>query len=44
MNWENGTRGENTLHSQNEQEKHIGGLESDSGGHTPRGFLSMQML
>ncbi|APZ45139.1 peptidase M28 family protein [Polaribacter reichenbachii] len=40
MNEENGTRGAKkyaelaTLHKEN----HIGGLESDAGGHTPRGF------
>lgn len=40
MNEENGTRGAKKyaeLAKQN-NENHIGGLESDSGGHTPRGF------
>lgn len=40
MNEENGTRGAKKyaeLAKQN-KENHIGGLESDAGGHTPRGF------
>ncbi|MDP5106744.1 MAG: M20/M25/M40 family metallo-hydrolase [Polaribacter sp.] len=40
MNEENGTRGakEYAALSKLNKEKHIGGLESDAGGHTPRGF------
>jgi hypothetical protein len=40
MNEENGTRGakEYAALSKMNKEKHIGGLESDAGGHTPRGF------
>jgi hypothetical protein len=40
MNEENGTRGAKKYAelSKLNKENHIGGLESDSGGHTPRGF------
>ena len=40
MNEENGTRGARKYAelSKLNKENHIGGLESDSGGHTPRGF------
>lgn len=40
MNEENGTRGakEYAELAKLNKEKHIGGLESDAGGHTPRGF------
>jgi len=40
MNEENGTRGakEYARLAKQNNEIHIGGLESDSGGHTPRGF------
>lgn len=40
MNEENGTRGakEYARLAKFNKENHIGGLESDSGGHTPRGF------
>ena len=40
MNEENGTRGAKKYAelAQFNKENHIGGLESDSGGHTPRGF------
>lgn len=40
MNEENGTRGakEYAKKAKENNENHIGGLESDSGGHTPRGF------
>lgn len=40
MNEENGTRGakEYARLAKLNKETHIGGLESDSGGHTPRGF------
>jgi carboxypeptidase Q len=40
MNEENGTRGATEYFelSKLNKEKHIGGLESDAGGHTPRGF------
>lgn len=40
MNEENGTRGakEYARLAKLNKEKHIAGLESDSGGHTPRGF------
>lgn len=40
MNEENGTRGakEYARLAKINKENHIGGLESDSGGHTPRGF------
>lgn len=40
MNEENGTRGakEYARLAKVNKENHIGGLESDSGGHTPRGF------
>ena len=40
MNEENGTRGAKKYAEVSKQNKetHIGGLESDAGGHTPRGF------
>ena len=40
MNEENGTRGAKKYAelAKLNKEKHIGGLESDAGGHTPRGF------
>ena len=40
MNEENGTRGakEYARLAKLHKERHIGGLESDAGGHTPRGF------
>ncbi|MFD2530561.1 M20/M25/M40 family metallo-hydrolase [Polaribacter marinaquae] len=40
MNEENGTRGAKKYAelAKFNKEKHIGGLESDAGGHTPRGF------
>ncbi len=40
MNEENGTRGakEYARLAKENKENHIGGLESDAGGHTPRGF------
>ena len=40
MNEENGTRGAKKYAelAKLNKENHIGGLESDSGGHTPRGF------
>lgn len=40
MNEENGTRGakEYARLAKLNKERHIGGLESDAGGHTPRGF------
>lgn len=40
MNEENGTRGakEYAKKAKDNNEHHIGGLESDAGGHTPRGF------
>ena len=40
MNEENGTRGANKYAelAKLNKENHIGGLESDAGGHTPRGF------
>ncbi|MEQ6125363.1 M20/M25/M40 family metallo-hydrolase [Pseudotenacibaculum sp. MALMAid0570] len=40
MNEENGTRGANEYArlAKVNKENHIGGLESDAGGHTPRGF------